>query len=66
MDKKLYLAQLAAKAIFSYRNEDAICDVIWLMNSGIGDAEDQWENFEQIFKDAFGITYNEAQQLNLF
>ena len=36
MDKKLYLAQLAAEALSCYKNEDSICDAIWLMNGGVG------------------------------
>lgn len=40
MDKKLYLAQLAAEAISCYHNEDAICDALWLMNGGLGGAEE--------------------------
>ena len=66
MDKKLYLAQLAAEAISCYKNEDSICDALWLMNGGLGGVEEEWENFNQTFKDAFGITYDEAKQLNLF
>lgn len=66
MNKKMYLAQLAAEAISHYDNEDCICDALWLMNGGLGGAEEEWENFNQIFKDAFGITYDEAKQLNLF
>lgn len=66
MDKKLYLAQLAAKALSCYKNEDSICDAIWLMNGGVGGPEEQWENFNATFKDTFGISYDEAKQLNLF
>lgn len=36
MDKKLYLAQLAAKAMSCYSDEDVVCDSLWLMNGGIG------------------------------
>lgn len=66
MDKKLYLAQLAAEALSCYKNEDSICDALWLMNAGLGGPEEQWENFNATFKDTFGISYDEAKQLNLF
>lgn len=66
MDKKLYLAQLAAEALSCYKNEDSICDAIWLMNGGVGGPEEQWENFNATFKDTFGISYDEAKQLNFF
>ena len=39
MDKKLYLAQLAAKAMSCYSDEDVVCDSLWLMNGGIGGPE---------------------------
>ena len=48
MDKKLYLAQLAAEALSCYKNEDSICDAIWLMNGGVGGPEEQWENLSLI------------------
>lgn len=66
MDKKLYLAQLAAKAMSCYSDEDVVCDSLWLMNGGISGPEEQWENFLKVFKDTFGISYDEAKQLNLF
>ena len=66
MDKKLYLAQLAAEALSCYKNEDSICDAIWLMNGGVGGPEEQWENFNATFKDTFGFSYDEAKQLYLF
>ena len=50
MDKKLYLAQLAAKAMSCYSDEDVVCDSLWLMNGGIGGPEEQWENFLKVFK----------------
>lgn len=66
MDKKMVLAQFAAEAISSYKNEDATNDALWLMNAGLGDVEDQYENLEVTFKEVFGVTFSEAKKLSLF
>ena len=62
----MYLAQLVVEAISCYHNEDAICDALWLMNSGLGGTEEEWENFNATFKNAFEVTYDKAKKLNLF
>lgn len=36
------------------------------MNGGLGGAEEEWENFNATFKDAFEVTYDKAKKLNLF
>lgn len=67
MDKnKQILAQLLVEALEVYKNYEAMEDAIWLMSAGIGDAEDRWENFENVFRETFGISYEDAKHLNLF
>lgn len=63
--KKRVLAQLFAEALDSYSAEP-VMDAIWLLNDGLGDIEDQWENFLNLFQKIFGISYEEAQNLELF
>lgn len=50
MDKKLYLAQLAAKAMSCYSDEDVVCDSLWLMNGGIGGPEEQGKTFSRFLR----------------
>lgn len=68
--KKLILAQLCAGAINSLSKmdswEDIIQDAIWMMSTGIGGAEDQAKEFERVFKETFGISFDSAPKLNLF
>lgn len=65
MDKKLYLAQLLAKALDAYRGDgdDILLDSLWFMNGGLGE---EWETFDAIFKEIFGISYDKAKNLSLF
>lgn len=65
MDKKLFLAQLFVEALSDFDSE-TIEDAIWMMNGGIGDVEERWETFYNSFEEAFGISYEDAKQLNLF
>lgn len=64
--KKKVLAQLFAEALSVYGNHEAIEDAVWILSGGIGDIEDQWDNFYKTFKEIFGISYQEARELNLF
>lgn len=67
MDKKIILAQLLAKVLDNYSGDyDFISDSLWLMNGGIGSPEEEWETFNTIFKEVFGISYDEAKQIDLF
>ena len=68
MEKKIILAQLLAKALDAYRGDgdDILSDSLWLMNGGIGSPEEEWETFNTIFKEVFGISYDEAKQIDLF
>ncbi len=64
--KKKILAQLFIEALNVYGNYDAMEDAIWLISDGIGDAEDRWEKFKEVFKETFGVSYEEAKELDLF
>lgn len=70
MDKKIILARLLAKALDVYQYDcdsvEEFYDSLWLMNGGIGSPEEEWETFNATFKEVFGVSYDEAKQIDLF
>lgn len=66
MNKKKILAQLFAESLEAYRNYDAIEDAVWMIAEGVGDTEERWEKFEKTFEEVFGVSFEDAKNLDQF